>query len=218
MKTIIDKLIELALSWDELKYCDPIGQDSDSSSLVLTALQAAGVLVAQNGATYTGNMYSSLKKCGFEDISADIDFDTGDGLKAGDILLTPKKSTAIYTGNGEFVFDMTGAQPYSNLSWKYALRFPHIVEVPEEEKTEKEPVVASDPEPEAPVPAKGTFWGKVVCSTVSLNVRRKPSPYASVAHYAPRDTRHLFEDKNYDGWYKFADGSGYCSAKHIKKI
>ena len=216
MKTIIDRLIELALSWDELKYCDPIGQDSDSSSLVLTALQAAGVLVAQNGATYTGNMYSSLKKCGFEDITADVDLETGDGLKAGDILLTPKKSTAIYTGNGEFVFDMTGAQPYSNLSWKYTLRFPHIVEAPEEEKTEKEPAAASDQGRNGDT--LGTFWGKVVCSTVTLNVRRKPSPNASVVHYAPRDTRHLFEDKNYDGWYKFADGSGYCSAKHIKRI
>lgn len=215
MKTIIDRLIELALSWDELKYCDPIGQDGDSSSLVLTALQAAGVLVAQNGATYTGNMYSSLKKCGFEDISADIDFDTGDGLKVGDILLTPKKLTAIYTGNGEFVFDMTGAQPYSNLSWKYALRFPHIVEAKDEER--EEPVVASDPKPKAPEPTKGTFWGKVVCSTLTLNIRKKPNG-AILLYSAPRGSRQLFEDKDYNGWYKLADGSGYCSAKHIKKL
>lgn len=214
MKTIIDKLIELACSFDLLQNCEPIGQENDSSLLVLSALSGAGFLVAQNGATYTGNMYSSLKKCGFEDISADIDFDTGDGLKVGDILLTPKKLTAIYTGDGEFVCETSIAQPYKNLSWRYALRFPHIVEAKDEEQEE---VVASDPEPKAPEPTKGTFWGKVVCSTLTLNIRKKPNG-AILLYSAPRGSRQLFEDKDYNGWYKLADGSGYCSAKHIKKI
>lgn len=213
MKTIIDKTIELALCSDALMNCEPIGQDSDSSLIVLSALGGAGFLVAQNGASYTGNMYSSLKKCGFEDVTADVDLETGDGLKVGDVLLTPKKSTAIYTESG-LVNDPTGGKPYSNLPWRYVLRYPHIVQVTEDKK---EAVAVADPKPKVTEPTKGTFWGKVVCSTVTLNIRKKPNgtilPYS-----APRGSRQLFEDKDYNGWYRLADGTGYCSAKHIKKI
>lgn len=212
MKTIIDKTIELALCSDALMNCEPIGQDGDSSLLVLSALGGAGFLVAQNGASYTGNMYSSLKKCGFEDVTADVDLETGDGLKVGDVLLTPKKSTAIYTESG-LVNDPTGGKPYSNLPWRYVLRYPHIVQALEEEPKEADSV--SD---RGQIGDKlGTFWGKVVCSTVTLNIRKKPNgtilPYS-----APRGSRQLFEDKDYNGWYRLADGKGYCSAKHIKKI
>lgn len=65
--------------------------DYDCSSLVIHCLSAAGIDVKGNGATYTGNMYSALKKCGFEVVE-------GEGEK-GDIYLTPNRHVLIYIGD-----------------------------------------------------------------------------------------------------------------------
>lgn len=65
--------------------------DFDCSSLVLHCLSVAGIDARGKGATYTGNMYSALKKCGFEVVD-------GDGEK-GDIYLTPQKHVLIYIGD-----------------------------------------------------------------------------------------------------------------------
>lgn len=65
--------------------------DFDCSSLVLHCLSVAGIDAKGNGATYTGNMYSALKKCGFEVVD-------GEGEK-GDIYLTPNSHVLIYVGD-----------------------------------------------------------------------------------------------------------------------
>lgn len=109
--------------------------DYDCSSAMITAWEYAGVPVKSNGATYTGNMYSVFKKCGFKDV-------TGSKLKRGDVLLTPGKHTALYIGNGQIVNvsinekgktrggkpgDQTGKEfcirSYYNYPWKYVLRY-----------------------------------------------------------------------------------------------
>lgn len=65
--------------------------DFDCSSLVIYCLSEAGINAKGNGATYTGNMYSALKKCGFEVVE-------GDG-EMGDIYLTPNRHVLIYVGD-----------------------------------------------------------------------------------------------------------------------
>ena len=116
--------------------------DYDCSSAVITAWESAGVPVKTNGATYTGNMYSVFKRCGFNDVTNSVDRRTGSGLKRGDVLLSRGKHTAMFIGNGKLVEasinekgkiiggtpgDQTGKEfwvhSYYNLPWEYVLRF-----------------------------------------------------------------------------------------------
>ena len=60
--------------------------DYDCSSLVVTVVQNSGIPVKNNGSTYTGNMYSSFIKSGFEDVTSIVNLTTGQGLKRGDVL------------------------------------------------------------------------------------------------------------------------------------
>lgn len=117
--------------------------DYDCSSAVITAWQTAGVPVKSAGATYTGNMYSAFKKCGFVDITQSVNLKTGSGLKRGDVLLNRKSHTAMYIGSGQLVQasanekgtanggspgDQTGKEflvrSYYNYPWDYVLRYP----------------------------------------------------------------------------------------------
>lgn len=116
--------------------------DFDCSAAVITAWENAGVPVKTNGATYTGNMLSAFKKCGFKDITSAINLSTGEGLKRGDVLLNTGKHTAMYCGNGYEVEasvnelgkatggtpgDQTGREflkrTYRNYPWTHILRF-----------------------------------------------------------------------------------------------
>lgn len=116
--------------------------DYDCSSAVITAWESAGVPVKTNGASYTGNMYSVFKRCGFSDVTNLVDRHTGSGLKRGDVLLSRGKHTAMFIGNGNLVEasmnekgkiiggtpgDQTGKEfwihSYYNLPWEYVLRF-----------------------------------------------------------------------------------------------
>lgn len=74
------------------------GDDFDCSSLVLHCLEdAAGIPVISKGkGTYTGNMLSALKKCGFVEVSKN-------DLKRGDVLLNKKHHTAFYLGDNKIV-------------------------------------------------------------------------------------------------------------------
>lgn len=74
--------------------------DYDCSGLSITAWQQAGVPVKTKGATYTGNMYGVFKKCGFEDVTSNINLKTGAGLQRGDVLLNRRHHVAQYCGNG----------------------------------------------------------------------------------------------------------------------
>ena len=116
--------------------------DYDCSSAVITAWENAGVPVKTNGATYTGNMYSVFKKCGFVDVTRSIDRATGRGIQRGDVLLNRMNHTAMSIGNGQIVQasinekgTVTGGKPgdqtgkefyirsYYNYPWDYVLRF-----------------------------------------------------------------------------------------------
>lgn len=116
--------------------------DYDCSSAVITAWENAGVPVKSNGATYTGNMYSVFKKCGFVDVTRSVDRATGRGIQRGDVLLNRLNHTAMSIGNGQIVQasinekgNVTGGNPgdqtgkefyirsYYNYPWDYVLRF-----------------------------------------------------------------------------------------------
>ena len=122
--------------------------DFDCSAAVITAWENAGVPVKTNGATYTGNMLSAFKKCGFKDITSAVNLATGQGLKRGDVLLNTGKHTAMYCGNGYEVEasinekgtatggtpgDQTGREflkrTYRNYPWTNILRFTDEVPV-----------------------------------------------------------------------------------------
>jgi hypothetical protein len=87
MSNVIEKAIEWAvdIANDDSHGYDQIGRwgdDYDCSSLVISAFEQAGVPVKEAGATYTGNMLSAFKKCGFEAIP----YKKGMKLVAGDVL------------------------------------------------------------------------------------------------------------------------------------
>lgn len=117
-------------------------RDYDCSGLDITAWQQAGVPVKTNGATYTGNMYGVYKKCGFKDVTKEVNLKTGTGLKRGDVLLNKRHHVAQYCGNGLEVEasinelgkavggkfgDQTGKEilirKYRNYPWDCVLRY-----------------------------------------------------------------------------------------------
>lgn len=116
--------------------------DYDCSSAVISAWELAGVPVKTKGATYTGNMYSVFRACGFEDVTASVDLAHGSGLQRGDVLLNHRNHTAMYAGGGKTVEasinelgKTTGGKPgdqtgteflmrlYRNYPWDVVLRY-----------------------------------------------------------------------------------------------
>lgn len=115
------------------------GPDYDCSSLVIDCFKRAGVPLS---CTYTGNMYSDMLHCGFEDVTGSVDLATGAGLERGDVLLNHVHHTALYIGNGQIVQasineygtttggqtgDQTGREIYTrgyyNYPWDCVLRY-----------------------------------------------------------------------------------------------
>ena len=118
------------------------GPNYDCSSLVISAYEQAGVKVKSNGATYTGNMYSVFKKCGFKDVTKSVNLSTGSGLKKGDVLLNVTHHTAMMISstklvqasineNGKITGGRSGDQTgreirignYYSYNWDYVLRY-----------------------------------------------------------------------------------------------
>lgn len=118
------------------------GPDYDCSSAVISAWEAAGVPVKSGGATYTGNMRGVFLRCGFTDVTADVNLTSGAGLKRGDVLLNVRHHTAMYCGGGTEVEasinehggttggatgDQTGREfltrTYRNYPWDCVLRY-----------------------------------------------------------------------------------------------
>lgn len=98
--------------------------------------------VQSNGASYTGNMRGIFLRCGFADVTGNIDLTTGAGLRRGDVLLNVRHHTAMYCGGGTEVEasinehggttggatgDQTGREflvrPYRNYPWDCVLRY-----------------------------------------------------------------------------------------------
>lgn len=118
------------------------GPDFDCSSLVIEVWEAAGVPVKSRGATYTGNMYKVFLECGFEDVTSEVDLNTGSGLVRGDVLLNHVHHVSMYTGGGVLAEaainehgtvsggesgDQTGREirtrTYYNYPWNSVLRY-----------------------------------------------------------------------------------------------
>ena len=149
----VASIIENAISWmektannnshgyDQIYRWGEKG-DYDCSSAVITSWQNAGVPVKTNGATYTGNMYSVFRKCGFVDVTSSVNLATGAGLQRGDVLLNTIHHTAMFCGNGKEVEasinekgtatggtpgDQTGKEflvrSYRNYPWNVVLRY-----------------------------------------------------------------------------------------------
>lgn len=116
--------------------------DYDCSAAVIQAWELAGVPVKSSGATYTGNMRGIFLRCGFTDVTSQIDLATGSGLQRGDVLLNHQHHTAMYCGAGKEVEasinenggttggqpgDQTGREflvrPYRNYPWDCVLRY-----------------------------------------------------------------------------------------------
>lgn len=118
------------------------GPNYDCSSFVISAWQKAGVPVKSSGASFTGNMYFSFIKCGFRDVTNEVNVYTAAGMKKGDVLLNAANHTEMYIGDGKNVKasinergtvtggqsgDQTGREiyvgPYYNYPWDYVLRY-----------------------------------------------------------------------------------------------
>jgi len=130
---------------DSYGYCQTHrwgNPDFDCSALVITAWEQAGVKVKTAGATYTGNMLSVFKKCGFEDVTKSVNLNTAKGMMRGDVLLKRGKHVEMYIGdykmvgatlneNGKTVGGQSGDQTgneiritnYSNNGWTNILRY-----------------------------------------------------------------------------------------------
>lgn len=216
-------VVESVVSWLEAVAADPShgydqvnrwGPDYDCSSLVITAWQTFGIPLKSKGATYTGNLRSAALRCGFVDVTAQVQRATGAGLKRGDILLNTKHHVATYCGNGKEVEasinergtarggkpgDQTGREilvrAYRNYPWDYVLRYPEQAEAPV--TTPSVSVVAP----------KVLWYGKVTAS--SLNVREYPHTSAKVLGTLKRGDLVAVEENSH--WYKIGSNQYVCA-------
>lgn len=121
------------------------GPDYDCSSLVISALEAAGFPVkSKYKASWTGNMRTALANAGFVDVTSTVDLKNGKGLRLGDVCLKPFAHTEMVTcaapvrltgahinEHGKITGGKTGDQtgkeistrPYYNYPWKYVFRY-----------------------------------------------------------------------------------------------
>lgn len=114
--------------------------DYDCSAAVITAWEIAGVNIS---ASTTRDMKKGFLAAGFRDVTSQVNLNTADGLRRGDILLNEQKHTAMYCGDRKEVEasinefgEVTGGQPgdqtgteflirpYRNYPWNCVLRYP----------------------------------------------------------------------------------------------
>ncbi len=160
--------------------------DYDCSSAVITAWERAGVPVRTRGASYTGNMRGVFLRCGFRDVTAEIDLASGAGLRRGDVLLNCLHHTALFCGNGREVEasineqggstggqpgDQTGKEflvrPYRNYPWDCVLRYA-------DERGAERPAAAGETElctPAIPLVRRGDTGAAVAACQAALRQR-----------------------------------------------
>mgnify|MGYP000335029678 CR=1 FL=1 len=120
------------------------GPDGTSSSFLTTAYREAGLNIGGGTGVNTANMRSYFMAAGFQDVSNQVNFQTGSGIVRGDVLITGQKGhTAMSIGNGKVVQasinefggtvggqtgDQTGEEiwvtNYYNYPWGFCLRYP----------------------------------------------------------------------------------------------
>lgn len=195
--------------------------DYDCSSLVISAYQYAGVPVKSKGATYTGNMYNVFLKCGFKDVTNQVNLYNANGMKRGDVLLNHKYHTAMYIGNyqtaeasiderggivGRQTGDQTGGEilvrRYRNYPWNCVLRYVG---------NDKLEVSSPKPTTDGVKLVKYEKWHGVTQAV--CNVRSEPSTRASiVASYKMGQT--IYYDRVYEGnGYRWISYIGASSGK-----
>lgn len=74
---------------------------TDCSELVAICVNVGLQREAVPSWNYTGNEAANLKKVGFSDVTGAVNRSTGEGLKAGDILLKTSGHTAVYVGTSK---------------------------------------------------------------------------------------------------------------------
>lgn len=198
--------------------------DYDCSSAVITAWEKAGVPVKSNGASYTGNMLNVFKRCGFRDVTKEVNLTTGDGLIRGDVLLHMAHHVAMYCGNGKEVEasinergnaiggkpgDQTGKEflirNYRNFPWSHILRYNEVTNNP----------VTSN------APSKVKKYTGIVNVSDFLNVREHPNVNSDKCSFSP-----LYPDEEIDvcdtmsnGWLYIRKGKkyGYVSGNYVTR-
>lgn len=133
--TAIDKAVAWAIqiaSDNSHKYSQSIrwGPHYDCSSFVITAYEQAGVPVkSKGGASYTGNMKTAFLKCGFKNVTSEINRSNGHGLIKGDVLLNESKHTALVRADGGAIVHAASTRKgiitagYYNYPWNCVLRY-----------------------------------------------------------------------------------------------
>lgn len=243
--------IEKATKWMEGMANDPKhgydqtyrwGQkgDYDCSAAVITAWDKAGVDLKNDGVNNTGvwpkkggantsyDIGPVLVKKGFKDISKEVDFATGKGLKRGDVLVAKGHHVAMYSGNGKEVEasinenrKATGGKPgdqtgreflirsYRNYPWTNVYRY----EGGMAEKTVVKKVEKADSKPIS-------IKKYSVTAGSGLNLRQTPG--GKIITAVPKGTI-LTKDssRKSDGdWVPviYKDKKVYCSKKWLKEV
>ena len=228
--------IEKAVTWAIKIAQDPAhgydqtrrwGPDYDCSSLMISAWQQAGVPVKDAGATYTGNMLQAFLRCGFEDVTADVNLSTGAGLQRGDVLLNVRHHTAMSIGCGRMVHasinesgratggktgDQTGREICVRSYYKYSKGWDKVLRY-----------VGSREEADG---QKGGTSVKQYAGVVNvssyLNVRSGPGTSYGVVRIGGTDFRLpagmvVSIEAEQAGWGKLTGVNGWVSLSYIKK-
>ena len=228
--------IEKAVTWALQIAQDPAhgydqahrwGPDYDCSSLMISAWQQAGVPVKAAGATYTGNMFQAFLRCGFKDVTAEINLNNGTGLQRGDVLLNAQHHTAMSIGGGQIVHasinesgratggksgDQTGREICVRSYYKYSKGWDKVLRY-----------VGSRKETDG---QKGGTSVKQYAGVVSvssyLNVRSGPGTSYVVVRIGGTDFRLpagmvVSIEAEQAGWGKLTGVNGWVSLSYIRK-